>query len=235
MSRLFGVGVGPGDPELVTLKAVRLLARVPVIAYPAPEHGESFARRIAAPHLPGGQIEIEMRMPMTADRFPEAAVYDRAAADIADHLGAGREVAVLCEGDPLFYGSFMYLYGRMAERHPVEVIPGVSSLAACAAALGMPLVGRNDVLTVVPAPLPEQVLADRLAATDAAAIVKLARHVPKVLRVLDRLGLEGRARYVERASLDTQARRPLSALAAAPDQVPYFSMILVHRPDGVFR
>ena len=224
---LYGLGVGPGDPELITLKALRLLRSSPVVAYPAPEHGDSLARAIVAGHLPGGQTEVAIRMPMLVERFPAQEVYDRAAAELGDHLAAGRDVAVLCEGDPFFYGSFMYLFGRMAERFPVQVVPGVSSLTACAAALGAPLAARNDVLTVVPAPLPADQLRERLAQTDAAAIMKLGRHFAKVRDVLEELGLAGRSRYVERATMANQRLLPLDQVDA--DSVPYFSMVLVHR------
>ena len=224
---LYGLGVGPGDPELITLKALRLLRSSPVVAYPAPEHGDSLARAIVAGHLPGGQTEVAIRMPMLVERFPAQEVYDRAAAELGDHLAAGRDVAVLCEGDPFFYGSFMYLFGRMAERFPVQVVPGVSSLTACAAALGAPLAARNDVLTVVPAPLPADQLRERLAQTDAAAIMKLGRHFAKVRDVLEELGLAGRSHYVERATMANQRLLPLDQVDA--DSVPYFSMVLVHR------
>ncbi len=131
--RLYGIGVGPGDPELMTLKAVRVLAEAPVVAYPAPDKGESSARKIAAAHIPAGRIEIAIRVPMRPGPEP-AAIYDDAAKEIAAHLEAGRDVAVLCEGDPLFYGSFIYLHDRLAHRFPTTVVPGVSSLTACAAA-----------------------------------------------------------------------------------------------------
>ena len=137
--RLYGVGVGPGDPELITLKALRVLREADVIAYPALEEGDSLARAIAAPHIPKGREEFAIRMPMLADRFPAMEVYDQAAERISKALEDGKSVAVLCEGDPFFYGSFMYLFGRLADRHPVEVVPGVSSLTACAAALSAPL------------------------------------------------------------------------------------------------
>ncbi len=127
---LYGLGIGPGDPDLITIKALRILQAVPVIAYPAPETGDSLARSIVSPHLNGDQQEIPIRMPMLSARFPAQAVYDWAAEAIGSHLEAGSDVAVLCEGDPFFYGSFMYLFARMAARHTVEVIPGVSSLMA---------------------------------------------------------------------------------------------------------
>ena len=225
--RLYGLGIGPGDPELITLKALRVLQAAPVVAYPAPEVGDSLARRIAAPHLDGAQEEIAIRMPIHDASFPKDDIYDGAAELLGGHLEAGRDVAVLCEGDPFFYGSFMYLFGRMAERYPVEVVPGVSSLTACAAVLGAPLAARNDVLTVVPAPLDEAVLRRRLAASEAVAIIKVGRHLPKVRGVLEELGLLDSARYIEHATMGNQRSLPLEELPA--DAAPYFSMILVHR------
>ncbi len=229
---LYGLGVGPGDPELITLKALRLLQACPVIAYPAPEDGASLARKIAAPHLPGGQTEIAIRMPLDANRFPAQAVYDRAAADVADHLDAGRDVAALCEGDPFFYGSFMYLFGRLAGNHRVEVVPGVSSLLACPAALGAPLAARDDTLLVLPATLAEKTLEDRLEGVDAAVIIKVGRHVEKVRRVLDRLGLGSRARVLEQATMPEQRIVPL---AEAGNCAPYFSMVVVHSRGDAWR
>jgi len=230
---LYGLGVGPGDPELVTLKALRLLRAVPVLAYPAPDVGDSFARSIVAPHLPGGQAEIAIRVPMRVDPAPAQVVYDAAAIEIAGHLDAGRDVAVLCEGDPFFYGSFMYLFGRLAERHRVEVVPGVSSLTACAAATGLPLAARNDVLTVLPAPLPEEELRPRLQAAEAVAIMKLSRHFNKISQLLEETGLYDGSRYVERATLGHQ--RVLKLSEVDPDTVPYFSMILAHRRGAAWR
>jgi precorrin-2/cobalt-factor-2 C20-methyltransferase len=204
-----------------------------VVAYPAPEEGESLARQLVAPHLPGGQAEMAIRMPMSVQRFPAQEIYDRAAGEISDHLQAGRTVVVLCEGDPFFYGSFMYLFGRMAERHPVEVVPGVSSLTACSAVLGAPLAARNDVLSVVPAPLEAEELKRQLASTDAAAVIKLGRHFAKVRGVLDELGLTQHARYVERATMEAQRILPLSEVDDS--NVPYFSMILLHARGEAWR
>ena len=225
--RLYGLGIGPGDPELITLKALKRLRAAPVIAYPAPLAGDSLARAIAAPHLPGGQTEIAIHMPMVAARFPAREVYDDAARRIGEHLAAGRDVAALCEGDPFFYGSFMYLFGRLAERYPVEVVPGVSSLTAAAAVLGAPLAARNDALSVLPAPLGETELVKRLEAVEAAAIIKVGKHIGGVRRALRTLGLEGRARYVEHATMASQRIVPLSEVDEGA--APYFSMVLVHR------
>lgn len=224
--RLYGIGVGPGDPELLTLKALRLLRAAPVVAYPAPETGDSFARAIVAGWLRPHQREIAIRFPMRPGPVP-AAVYDEAASAIAAALDAG-DVACLCQGDPLFYGSFAGLLTRLASRYPVEIVPGVSSLTACAAAAQLPLVQRDDTLTVISASLPEDELLGRLAAAESAAVVKLGRHFEKLRRVAEQLGrLEG-AVYVERASLPGQRIAPLATID--PKSVPYFAMALLRRP-----
>lgn len=223
--KLYGVGLGPGDPELITLKAARLIQGADIIAYPAAEGVPSFARSIAADLLAHGPEEIAIEMPMVAERFPAQAIYDEAAEKIASHLEAGRDVVVLCEGDPFFYGSFMYLYARMADRYPVEVVPGVTSVTACAAVAGVPLVARNDRLTVLTGPMPEMELAERLRHCDAAVIMKLGRHFGKVKRALAANGLTDRAVYVERATLPAQRIGQVSEISEAP----YFSMILVQR------
>ncbi len=227
---LYGLGIGPGDPELITLKALRILQSVAVVAYPAPENGDSLARSIAAPHLPGGQAEIRMRTPMTPGNFPADAVYDRYATEISEHLNGGRDVAVLCAGDPFLYGSFMYIFARLSGDHTVRVVPGVSSLGACAAASGRPLVSRNQSLSILPAPLDEDELEKRLMQTDAAAIMKVGRHMGKVKRVLARLGLDKGACYVERASLADERVCALNDVDT--DAAPYFSMVLVRREEG---
>jgi precorrin-2/cobalt-factor-2 C20-methyltransferase len=204
-----------------------------VIAYPAPDSGASFARSVAARWIVPSQIEIAIRVPMESARFPAEAVYDMAAADIGQHADAGRDVAVLCQGDPFFYGSFMYLFARLAERRCVAIVPGVSSLAACAAVAGWPLASRDDALIVLPATLKEEELARRLAHAEAAAIIKLGRHFAKARRVVAQLGLTSCARYIERATLASQRVLPLDEVA--PEIVPYFSMILLHRRGGALR
>ena len=223
---LYGIGVGPGDPELMTLKACRLIAAAKVVAYPAPDTGDSFARRIAADIIPAEAEEIPMVVPMRAERFPAQQVYAEAAEMIATHLDQGTDVAVLCEGDPFFYGSFMYLFSRLTDRFPVEIVPGVSSLTACAAALKRPLTARNDVLTVLPGPLPDNKLRKRIEAAQAIAIMKVGRHLGRIRALLDDMGLTANAGYIERASLGTEH---VSKLADAPDNAPYFSMILIYK------
>ncbi|SDI38359.1 precorrin-2 C(20)-methyltransferase [Aliiruegeria lutimaris] len=226
---LYGLGVGPGDPELLTLKAHRLLCAVGVVAYPAPDSGESFARAIVADYIPEGAREIPIVIPMRVERFPAQDVYDAAAETIAAALEAGEDVVVLCEGDPFFYGSFMYLFSRLAERFPTEIVPGVSSLGAVTAVARQPLIAREEVLTVVPATLEEAELEKHLRDANAAAIMKIGRHFERTRAVLERLGMAERAVFVSHASLPQQVVCPL---AEAPEKAPYFSMILVPGRDA---
>ena len=208
----------------MTVRARRLIEGARVLAYPAPEGRESLARRIAAPFLPSEIREIPIPLPMTPEREPARAAYDAGAARIAEALAEG-DVVCLCEGDPLLYGSFMYLAARLSPDHRVAVTPGVTGIAACAAAARLPLASRDEPLVVLPATLPEDEIA-RAAALGAVAVLKLGRHVAKVRRALKRAGLD--AVYVEHASTASQR---VMALSEAPDPAPYFSMALA-RPAG---
>jgi precorrin-2/cobalt-factor-2 C20-methyltransferase len=228
--QLYGIGVGPGDPELLTLKALRLLRAAPVIAYPAPETGASFARAIVAQWLESGKREIAIRFPMRPGPPPEAS-YDEAAARLSAVLDEGDDIAFLCQGDPLFYGSFAGIYLRLARRYKVTIVPGVSSLTACAAAAGLPLVQRDATLSVIPATIAENELVRRLAASEMAAIIKIGRHFAKLRRVLDELRLLDNAVYVERATLPNQRIARLAEID--PATVPYFAMALICRDEAV--
>lgn len=221
---LYGVGLGPGAPDLITLRAARLIEGAAVIAYPTLAGGESFARAIAADLIADTAQEIVMDVPMTVARGPAQAAYDTGAQQIAQALEAGQDVICLCEGDPFFYGSFMYLFARLKGRFDVQVVPGVTSVTACAASAGMPLVARNERLTVLPGPLPEDELRVRIEGAESLAIMKVGRHLPKLRAVIADLGLIDQAVYIERATLATQKVLPL---AEAPDTAPYFSMILL--------
>ncbi|HVW46824.1 MAG TPA: precorrin-3B C(17)-methyltransferase [Solirubrobacterales bacterium] len=233
--RLFGVGVGPGDPDLLTVKAQRIIGAVDVIAYPNARHGRSVARGIAAPHFRGDQIEVALEYPVTTEETDhpggyEAAIsefYDACAGQLAEHLDAGRDVAVLCEGDPFFYGSYMYLHERLSPRYPTEVIPAVTSFSAAAAAAGTPLVRRDDVLTILPGTLPPETLAARLRSSDASVVIKLGRRFPGVAEAIERAGLSERGIYVERAGSEAERVAPLRE---AGEKVPYMSLVLV--PGG---
>ncbi len=231
--RLYGVGLGPGDPELITLKAARLIAEADVIAFHAGVGKQSNARRIAAGLIPDGVIEEELRYPVTTGTTAHAGgyagamaeFYEASAARLAVHLEAGRTVVVLAEGDPLFYGSYMYMHDRLADRFETEVVPGVTSFAAATATTASPLVRQTDVLTILPGTLDEPELARRLADTDGAIIMKLGRTFPKVVSALRQAGrLEG-ALYVERASMPEERWLPVADVD--PATVPYFSLIVV--------
>ena len=225
---LYGLGIGPGDPELITLKALRILERTSVLAYPAPEEGESLVRSIVA------DIWMDiMRRSVSGCRWWRPVSPHRRStigpqSSSACTSDAGRDVAVLCEGDPFFYGSFMYMFGRMAARHAVEVVPGVSSLMACAATLGAPLAARNDILTVLPATLSSELLEQRIRDVDSVAIIKVGRHLRRVRAVIEAMGLTANARYVEHATMASEKILPLADVAEGT--APYFSMILLHAP-----
>lgn len=224
---LYGLGVGPGDPELLTLKAHRILKAARVVAYPAPDSGESFARSIVAQYLSPRQVEIPIIVPMRLERFPAKAVYDEVSVTIASHLDTGQDVVVLCEGDPFFYGSFMYVYERLAGSHPCEIVPGISSLMASGAVLGRPLAARNDLLTVIPAPLDDGKILSQLEQADAIAFIKVGRHLSRIRGLIEKAGLLDAAAYLERVTLDNQRLMPLSR--AGDDTAPYFSMILIYK------
>ena len=231
--RFSGVGVGPGDPELITLKAARLIRDADVIAYHAGVGKESQARRIAAGLFPGTVVEEQLVYPVTTGTTGHpggyagalAQFYEESAARLSGHLDAGRDVVLLAEGDPLFYGSFMYMHDRLADRYPTEIVPGVPAFAAATAAAASPLVRQTDVLTVLPGTLPEPELARRLADTDAAIVMKLGRTFPAVRRALEAAGRLDHALYVERASMPEGRWLPVREVDAG--SVPYFSLVVV--------
>jgi precorrin-2/cobalt-factor-2 C20-methyltransferase len=224
---LYGVGVGPGDPELMTLKAHKLISRAPVAAYLVNGQGKGLARDIAGDALNPGAEHIPVLVPMALERGPAQAAYDKATEAFALHLDAGRDVVFLCVGDPFFYGSFMYVFTRLRRRFTCRVVPGVTSLTACAAELGRPLAARNDILKVLPAPLADRELERELVQSDAVAIIKIGRHFTRVRTILDRLGMTPHAHVIERASV---AEQKVTPLADVPDggQL-YFSTILIYK------
>jgi precorrin-2/cobalt-factor-2 C20-methyltransferase len=231
--RLIGVGVGPGDPELVTLKALRALREADVVAYFAKAGNPSHARAIVAAHLFAGTAELPLTYPMTTEqpktaacyRDALAAFYDSSAADIARHLDAGRNVAIIAEGDPLFYGSYMHLHVRLAQKYPCEIVAGVTGMSGCWSAAGAPIAQGDDVFAVLPATLGVEELERRLADCDAAVVMKLGRHLPKVRRALEKTGRLARAIYVERGTMENAAMMRLAE--KKDDDAPYFAVVLV--------
>jgi precorrin-2/cobalt-factor-2 C20-methyltransferase len=223
---LYGVGVGPGDPDLITLKAWKLITSAPVIAYLAANGKDSTARDIAKPFIPATARHLVIDMPMRVEREPGERAYDAGAAAIAAELDRGHDVVMLCEGDPFFYGSFMYIFARLAKAYPCVVVPGVTSITASAASLRRPLSARNEVVKVLPATLPEDRLRDELMTAESAAIIKVGRHLPKIRTILGLLDLASKAHVIIKATHQDEAVTPL--LDIGQDHLPYFSTILVY-------
>ncbi|TWI50987.1 precorrin-2/cobalt-factor-2 C20-methyltransferase [Pseudomonas duriflava] len=223
---LYGIGVGPGDPELLTFKAARLIRQCPVVAYIANQQGTSQARTIAAAHLID-QRELAIHMPFERQRQAALAVYDRAAGEIAECLERGQDVAVLCEGDPLLYGSFIYLHDRLGQRFACQIVPGVSSIMAAAAAAQHPLTRLDQSLRILPATVGPEGLANALATPGPLVIMKPGRHYSEILRLLRQMGRDMDSVYIEHASRDTQ--RIIRCHEAMPDveQGPYFALFLI--------
>lgn len=231
--RLIGVGTGPGDPDLLTVKAVRALAGADVVAWFAKAGRRGNARATVEGLMRADAVELPLSYPLTTElptsdaRYGEAIAgfFAAAAAAVEAHLVAGRTVAVLSEGDPLFYGSYMHLHVRLAPRFEAEVIPGVTAMSGCWSQAGLPLVQGDEVLTVLPGTLPEAELTRRLADSPASVIMKVGRNLGAIRRALEGAGKLARAVYVERG---TMARSVTTPLAAKTDDVaPYFSIVLV--------
>ena len=226
--KLFGVGVGPGDPELITLKAARIIQNSRIIAYPATETSESFARNIAQECIPFDAIEIPIKIPMIESRYLGQAIYNKAYDIINSYLEKGLDVTVLCQGDPFFYGSFMYLFSRFIGKVSIEVIPGITSLVACSSVALRPLCARNDTVSIIPGGIEDHEIETHLKKGGAFAIMKVGRHVQRLKGILGRLSLLERAVYISHATLPNQNVLPL---VDAPNHAPYFSMILIPSLD----
>lgn len=231
--RLYGIGLGPGDPELVTLKAARHLAAAPVVAYFCKKDRRGNARAIADGLMPVGCVEVRLPYPVTT----EVPVHDRAYADhlapfyeasaatLAAHLAAGRDVALLCEGDPLFYGSFMHLYVRLRDRFPVTIVPGVTAMSGCWTTAGLPMSWGDDVLTILPGTLDAETLRTRLIGSDASVIMKIGTNFAKVRAAVEAAGQLGEAIYVERGTMAGEVVMPLRE--KTDGVAPYFSIVLL--------
>ncbi|TCV70490.1 precorrin-2 C20-methyltransferase [Neorhizobium sp. R1-B] len=231
--RLTGVGTGPGDPELLTLKAVRAINEADVIAFFCKKGSTGNGRAIVEAHIRSGTLELPLVYPVTVEtnkdeadyRGPIADFFDRSAEEIAAHLDAGKNVAVLSEGDPLFYGSYMHLHVRLSGRYQAEVIAGVTAMSGCWSMTGLPLVQGDDILSVLPGTLPEDKLVERLKDTDGAVIMKVGRNLPKIRRALASVGKLSGALYVERGTMSNGAAQKLEDRDQSP--APYFSIVLV--------
>ena len=231
--RLYGIGLGPGDPELLTLKAVRCLAAVAVVAYFCKKGRRGNARATADAFMPGGCEEVPLAYPVTTEipvHHPDYAAclapfYAEAAERLAGHLASGRDVALLCEGDPLFYGSFMHLYVRLRGRFPVTIVPGVSGMSGCWTAAGLPMSWGDDVLSVLPGTLSQETLREKLLGSDASVVMKIGGNLAKVRAAIEAAGLTDEAIYVERGTMEGEIVLPLRAKTG--DDAPYFSIVLI--------
>lgn len=231
--RLYGIGLGPGDPELLTVKAVRLIQAAPVVSYFAKAGRRGNARAIVDRWMTGAAEEVPLRYPMTTEHAFDSPVYvtalsafyEMAVEALSAHLDAGRDVALLSEGDPLFYGSFMHLYVRLRQRYPVTLVPGVTGMAGCWAAAGEPMAWGDDMLSVLPGTLPLAHLVERLRAADAVVVMKIGRNFAKVRQAVEAAGLLERAIYVERGTMENEVVAPLAEKVDGP--APYFSLILI--------
>lgn len=231
--KLYGLGVGPGDPELISMKSYRLLRAASVVAYPTGREGGGNALSIVEPHLRDDHIMLPMMYPATAGKvadspeYPQLMTdfYDETAGEIAAHLDAGRDVALICQGDPFFYGSYMYWHARLAENYETIVVPGISSVMTGPVVLGKPLCHRTDTVTVIPATLSEEEIEARLAVADSAVLMKLGRTLPKVRRVLSRLGRLDQAWLVERATMDGERIVPMTDESV--EKAGYFSIVVI--------
>lgn len=229
---LYLVGVGPGDPELLTLKAARILGAADVVAYPQKPGELSFSYRIAEAHLNSAAERLPADIPMSTDRAPAQAAYDALSGELAQRLRDGKKIAYLCEGDPLFYGSAMYLLSRLAPDFDVSIVPGITSMTASAAAIGRPLAARNDVLKVLPAPLDDQRLLAELEGAEAVAIIKIGRHFDRIRALLETTGHAQNAVIIERATGADETISPLRDYDS--DTRPYFSTILCYAGSEVW-
>jgi len=231
--KLYGLGVGPGDPELISLKAFRLLREAAVVAYPTGREDGGNALAVVKPHLRDDHILMAMTYPATAGtvadspEYPQLmeGFYDETSSEISAHLDAGRDVALVCLGDPFFYGSYMYWHARLGEKYDTVVVPGISSVMAGPVALGKPLCHRTDTVTIIPATLPEQDIEARLAVADSAVLMKLGRTLPKVRRVLKRLGRLDQAWLVERATMEGE--RVIAMSDETVETAGYFSVVVI--------
>lgn len=231
---VYGLGLGPGDPDLMTVRADRLLRKAEHVAYFRKAGRKGQARQIVDRMIPEDAVEYPMEYPVTTEiPFTDpaynqmlAAFYEDCTAHLRDLANGGRDVVVLCEGDPFFYGSFMHLYTRLKDDVPVEVVPAITGMSGAWTATGTPITWGDDVLTVLMGTLPEAELATRMAQTDALVVMKIGRNIDKVRRALRQAGRYDQAWLVEYASMPGQT---VTRLAEASDKVtPYFSIIVVH-------
>lgn len=232
-AKLIGVGVGPGDPELITVKGVKAIQSADVIVYHETETHNSNALKIARCWIAKKTILLPLTYPVTTQsdsrshsyRTKLTDFYSNATQRVEENLKNDKKVIILAEGDPLFYSSFMYIYDRLGKSYPTEIIPGISSIFGAASALQTPLCYRNQRFTVLSGVLEKEELIEGLKNGDAFAILKVGRNLGKIKAAIIESGMAERALYIERATMDEQKILPLEQ--AVPELSPYFSLILI--------
>lgn len=238
--KIICAGLGPGAPDLLSVRADRVIRSARHIAYFHKAGHRGQARQIVDGMLMPDAIEYPMEYPVTTElpvasvayRHALAEFYDRWADRLAD-LACKHEVVVLCEGDPFFYGSFMHLHIRLQDRAAIEVIPGITGMTGCWNAIGTPMTWGDDVLTVLTGTMQEQDLIEHMQTADALVVMKTGRNLPKICRALIQAGRLHDAWLVERGTMPTQ--KIIRLADADPNNCPYFATVLVHgqgrRPD----
>ena len=233
MGQVIGVGLGPGDPELMSVKASRALAGARHVAFFRKAGRAGRARAVVEGLIPAGAQEWPMEYPVTTEIDVNSAAYVSALSSFYEGcterliaLAASGDVHVLCEGDPFFYGSFMHLYTRLSGRVPVAVIPGITGMSAAWTASGTPITWGDDVLSVIPATLPEAEIARRAGQADALVVMKIGRNLPRLRRALEAAGRLADAVLIYCASMEEERVQPLAEAGDGP--CPYFAIALVH-------
>lgn len=231
---IYGVGLGPGDPDLMSVRADRLLREARHVAFFRKAGRSGQARRIVEGLLHADVVEFPMEYPVTTEIPVTDPGYNAALsafyATCTDHLkelvAQGQDVVVLCEGDPFFFGSFMHLYTRLKDDVPVQVVPAITGMSGAWTATGQPVTWGDDILTVLMGTLPKDTLTEAMMRSDAVVVMKIGRHFDKVISALKASGLYDRAWLIEYASMPNQT---VQRLAEASGKVtPYFSIIVVH-------
>lgn len=231
---IYGIGLGPGDPDLMSVKADRLVRRIKNVAFFRKAGRKGHARTIVEGLLPMGAIELPMEYPVTTEisvTDPQYNVllsefYEECKKKIAFLSEQGHEVAILCEGDPFFYGSFMHLYTRLKNTHPVTVVPAITGMSGAWTASGAPITWGDDVLTVLLGTLSLDELQKRMANSDALVIMKIGRNIEKIRQALKASNLYQKAYLIEYATMPQQTVHKLSECEGRI--TPYFSIIVVH-------
>lgn len=232
MGKVICTGLGPGDPDLMSVRSDRLIRGARHLAYFRKAGRKGQARQIVEGMLRADVSEHAMEYPVTTEISFKDPEYNRILSEFYDQwtdrleaLAASDDVIVLCEGDPFFYGSFMHLHSRLQGRVEVEIVPGITGMSGCWTATDMPITWGDDVLTVAMATLPEEELTRRLTDTDAAVVMKIGRNLPKLKRALEAAGRLDDAWLVERGTMPKQTVQKLTEFAG---ETPYFAICLLH-------